>query len=101
MQFQVREKTFKDKEWIIPYMKENWGSEKIVTRNTLHDASELPGFIAEQDNKPVGLILYNIKNKECEIVLLESFVEKIGIGSSLIDFVKKTAGNQECERVLH
>jgi GNAT superfamily N-acetyltransferase len=80
-------------------MRENWGSEKIVTRNTIHDATEVPGFIAEQDKKPAGIILYNIKNKECEIVLLASFVEKIGIGSALIDCVKRIAGMHESRRV--
>lgn len=99
MEFQIREKTPEDKEWIIPYMKENWGSEKIVTRNTIHDALKAPGFIAEQDKKPVGIILYNIKDKDCEIVLLASFVEEIGIGSALIDCVKKIAGIQECRRI--
>lgn len=99
MEFQVREKTFDDQKWILPYMKENWGSEKIVTKNTIYNATELPGFIAEQNNKPVGIALYKIENKECEIVLLESFIEKIGIGSALIDFIKKIAETQECRRV--
>ena len=80
-------------------MKENWGSEKIVTKNTIYNATELPGFIAEQNNKPVGIVLYNIKDKECEIILFGSFVEKIGIGSSLINWVKKVAKIQECRRV--
>ena len=80
-------------------MKENWGSEKIVTKNTIYNATELQGFIAEQNNKPVGIALYNIENKECEMILLESFVEKKGIGSSLIDFVKRVAEIQECKRV--
>jgi len=44
-------------------MRENWGSEKILTRNTLYEATELPGFIAEQNKKPAGIILYNIKIK--------------------------------------
>lgn len=64
-----------------------------MTKNAIHNVTELPGFIAEQNNKPVGIALYNIENKECEMILLESFVEKIGIGSSLIDFVKKNCRN--------
>lgn len=71
-----------------PLYEKNWGSAKIVTRNTLYDATELPGFIAEQNKKPAGLILYNIKNNQCEIVLLESFVEKIGIGSTKEGFFR-------------
>lgn len=63
MQFEIREKTFEDNKWIVPYMRENWGSEKILTRNTLYEATELPGFIAEQNKKPAGIILYNIKIK--------------------------------------
>ena len=80
-------------------MRENWGSEKIVTRNTIHDATEVPGFIAEQDKKPAGIVLYHIKSKDCEIVLLASFVEKIGIGSALIDSVKRVAWLQGCRRI--
>jgi GNAT superfamily N-acetyltransferase len=99
LEFQIREKTPEDKGWIVPYMRENWGSEKIVTRNTIHDATEVPGFIAEQNGKPAGIVLYHIKSKDCEIVLLASFVEKIGIGSALIDSVKRVAWLQGCRRI--
>jgi len=99
VQFQVREKISEDNKWIVPYMRENWGSEKILTRNTLYEATELPGFIAEQNKKPAGIILYNIKNKECEITLLASFVEKIGIGATLINKVKGIAKSQGCKRI--
>lgn len=99
MQFQVRTKIIEDMNWIIPYMKENWGSERIVSRGRIHDAKELPGFIAFQNEKPAGIVLYEIKNGECEIVLLESFVEKIGIGSSLIEHVKHEAAAQGCKRL--
>ena len=48
LEYHVREKTREDLKWIAPYLKENWGSDKIVTRNRIHNALELPGFIAEQ-----------------------------------------------------
>ncbi|HPT93926.1 MAG: GNAT family N-acetyltransferase [Limnochordia bacterium] len=99
MDYQIREKTQEDKAWIIPYMRENWGSEKIVTRNTIHEAAEVPGFIAEKNKKPVGIILYNIRDNDCEIVLLASFTERVGIGSALIDSVKRIARLHGCGRV--
>jgi len=99
LDYQIRVKTQEDKVWIVPYMRENWGSEKIVTRNTIHDAAEVPGFIAEQEKKPVGIILYNIKDNDCEIVLLASFTKRMGIGSALIDCVKRVALLQGCRRV--
>ena len=99
MEFHVREKTSEDIKWIAPYLKENWGSDKIVTRNRIHNALELPGFIAEQKNKPVGIILYNIENNQCEVVLLESFIEKKGIGSTLMGHIKEIAVFKGCKRI--
>lgn len=99
LQFEIRGKNSEDLKWIVPYMKENWGSEKIVTRNTIYDTKDLPGFIAVQNEKPAGIALYNIQNNECEMILLESFVEKIGIGSTLIKSVKRFAVTQGCKRL--
>ena len=99
MRFQVREKTLDDRKWILPYMEGSWGSERIVTRNTLYDATVLPGLIAEQDHKPSGIALYNIEDGECEVVLLESLVENAGIGSLLLDSVRRIAEIRECRRL--
>ena len=43
---------------------------------------------------------YNIVGKECEIVTMNSLVEKIGIGSALIDAVKKAAIKAGCNTTL-
>ncbi|TCL65921.1 acetyltransferase (GNAT) family protein [Hydrogenispora ethanolica] len=99
MQFQVREKTDADGEWLLLCLKENWGSEKIVTRGRVHQALELPGFIAEQNGKPAGVALYHIGDKACELVLLQSLIERIGIGSALLDAIKRLAADRGCRRV--
>jgi len=99
LEFHVREKKSEDIKWIAPYLKENWGSDKIVSRNKIHNAVDLPGLIAEQNNKPVGITLYNIENKQCEVVLLESFIEKKGIGSILIGHLKEIAIYKGCKRL--
>jgi ribosomal protein S18 acetylase RimI-like enzyme len=99
MPFQIREKTKEDMGWLIPYMKENWGSEKIVTRNIIHDACEASGFIAVSNDKPAGIILYEMNNRDCEIILLESFIEKIGIGTTLLKCVEEKAVANGCHRV--
>jgi ribosomal protein S18 acetylase RimI-like enzyme len=96
---QVREKTNEDTGWIVPYMKENWGSEKIVTRNIIHDACLALGFIAVSDDKPAGIILYEMKNRECEIILLESFIKRIGIGTTLLKYVEEKAIANGCDRI--
>lgn len=99
MRFQVREKTTEDLQWLIPYMRENWGSEQIVTRSELHDVAALLGFVAEQNHRPVGVALYEITNNECELLLLASCIHRIGIGSTLIEHVKRVAADKGCKRV--
>lgn len=71
----------------------------IITRGKVHHADRLPGFIAEEDDKPIGLITYKIIGKECEIVTMNSLAGGKGVGSALGDAVKKVAKNAGCERL--
>ena len=80
-------------------LKEWWASPRVVSRGKLHQADELPGFIAMKDGKPAGLITYKITGDQCEIVTMNSLVEGKGIGSALIDAVKNVAVNAGCQRV--
>ncbi len=70
-------------------LSESWGSAKIVSRGAIHDADKLPGFITFSDDRIVGLITYDIKGTRCEIVTLNSFIENLGIGTSLIEKVSE------------
>ena len=71
----------------------------IVTRGMKHYPEKYPGFIAEVKGKRAGLVTYNIKGRDCEIVTMNSLVENIGIGAALIDAVKDAARKQHCRRV--
>jgi ribosomal protein S18 acetylase RimI-like enzyme len=71
----------------------------IITRGWIHDTSALPGFVAIRDGEPVGLVTFSIKGDECEITTLDSLVEGIGIGSTLVEEVKRVALDQECTRL--
>ncbi len=97
--FQVRPLNKGDHDWVARVLAEHWGSTKVVTRGRIHDADELPGFVAVQENKPVGLATYRIDGDQCEIVTLHSPVEGIGIGSALINAVKTVAVSARCRRL--
>lgn len=88
-----------NQEWIVDLLTNHWASPKIVSRGKIYDASKLPGFIAWQENKPIGLLTYCFENNECEIITLDSLKENIGIGSSLIDAVKKITSDNKCKRI--
>ena len=97
--FQIRALDKNDRTWIVSLLKEWWAGPKVVTRGKVHYADELPGFIAVKANERVGLVTYNKVGKDCEIVTMNSLIEKTGIGSALIDAVKKAAISKGCQRI--
>jgi ribosomal protein S18 acetylase RimI-like enzyme len=98
--FTIRHVNETDKEWITAFLEEYWSSTRFVTRGRLFFADENPGFIAVEDEKPVGLITYELLGNECEITTLTSLEERQGIGTALINMVKDTALQAECKRLL-
>jgi len=97
--FQISPINRRDAPWISSLLKEWWAGPLIITRGKAHPADQLPGFIAEEDGKPVGLITYEIVGKEYEIVTMNSLAEGKGVGSALVDAVKKTAKKDGCRRL--
>ncbi len=97
--FQIRPVNKDDHIWVARLLEEQWGSVRQVVRDREYRADELPGFIAVQEDKPVGLITYQIEGEQCEITTLNSLVEGVGIGSALIDAVKDVAANAKCKRL--
>jgi len=87
-----------DREWISQLIAERWGSEIVVVHNTIYTPANLPGVLAVQQGRNVGLITYKIESNECEIVTLDSLSPSIGIGTSLVDEVKKVARDANCRR---
>lgn len=99
MKFQIERIDAGTRKLVIDYISNNWGSNIIVTKGKVHNAEELPGFVALVDGEVKGSITYNIENNECEIVSLGSLQENIGIGSELINRVVNEAKNNGCKRV--
>lgn len=87
-----------DKNWIKKVMVNAWGSEMIVA-SKLFNTLILPGFIAEIDNKPTGIVTFDIADGKLEIVSLNSILEGQGIGSALIEKVKKLAKEKNLKSV--
>jgi len=95
----IREIEQKDKPWIERLLTKHWSSPKIISRGKIHWANKLPGFIAESGQKRIGLVTYKIENNECEIVTLNSEVQKKGVGTLLVEKTKETARGKNCKRV--
>ena len=98
-EFQIRPLDKSNRDWIVCLLEEYWGSTKIVTRGRIHHANELPGFLAVQAGKPVGLVTYRVEGGECEVVTMNSLIEGIGIGSALLEAVRQVAASSRCKRL--
>ena len=77
---------------------EHWASTQVASRGRLHQANRLPGFVAESDGRPVGLVTYSMEGDACEVVSLDSLREDCGIGSALLGAVCTASREAGCRR---
>lgn len=80
-------------------IEENWSGPVIVTRGVLHDTSDSEGFVAVEDGAIAGFVLYEIRESRCEVLVLESFEENCGVGTSLLEAVRTVAKENACTSV--
>ena len=82
-----------------------WGSDILVTKGKIHRVQDLDGILVYDNGKIIGLGLYKINNpltrikKDCEIVLLETFIQNQGIGTQIIERIKEIAKTKKCRRL--
>ena len=91
------QKTQNDNYAVLEIIK-GWGSDFLVSKGKSYKAEDLEGVLVYDSGKIIGLGLYNIR-EDCEIVLLETFVQNKGIGSQLIEKITAIAKNKKCKRV--
>jgi GNAT superfamily N-acetyltransferase len=80
-----------DEPWVRAAIRARWGGEIVVSRGAVWEPARLPGFVAEEGGRPVGLITYRDAGDECEIVTIDALVERAGVGTTLIEAVVAAA----------
>jgi len=77
----------------------SWNGPYTVSRGKVHDTRAVPGFIALHNGEILGYVLFHILGEECEIAVLESMRENLGVGSALVNAVLSEAKAVKCRRV--
>ncbi len=95
----LRSLTQTDRAWVARLITERWGAETIVAHGAVYHPHKLPGFVAIENDDRVGLVTYHIDGDACEIVTLDSLHPNRGIGTALIDAVKRAAQQSQCRRL--
>jgi GNAT superfamily N-acetyltransferase len=77
--------------------RQEWSGEEMMVHGEVFAAEGLQGFIA---GDWIGVATYTIREKECEIVSLNSLEPNQGIGTALVEAVIEEARRQNCRRVF-
>lgn len=93
----IRAYTESDRTWAEPLINETFGGSLQARRGELIDVLALPGFVAERDGRPVGLVTYRREHGECELALIEAVERHRGIGTALVDALRREVAG--CERI--
>lgn len=84
---------------VARWMVEHWESEIAVAHGQIYRPAELPGFAAVDGGQWLGLLTYHIDGDACEIVTVDSLVPNAGIGTALIEAVRRAAQQAGCRRL--
>ena len=85
---EVRAIALADRPWVSKVIADHFASPRIVSRGILHDCQALPGLVVVRDNAPCGVLLYDIREAECEVIALVSLVRRTGAAAALLDAVE-------------
>jgi ribosomal protein S18 acetylase RimI-like enzyme len=88
-----------DRAWVRDAIEREWHL-PVVSPGGVHDAPErLDGFVAEDDGVRVGAVTYAVVDGGWEVVTLQAFRRRAGIGRSLMDAVRTQAMHEGVSRV--
>ena len=84
MTVRVRALTDADRAWVAGIATERWGSTVVVANGEVLEPATLPGFVAEGYGERVGLLTYREDGDACEVVTIDAFEPRRGVGSALM-----------------
>ena len=71
----------------------------MVSTSGVHQLKELPGLVAMLDGERAGLLTYSATDEGLEIITIDSLVENRGVGSALIDDVRRVVERAKTQRL--
>jgi len=98
--FIIRAKVDPDDAWIRERLTIEWGSETIIVHGEVFSPATLRGFVADKDGENVGLITYQESKDSLEIITLNSWFEGVGVGTALVQVVRRAAERLGCIKLV-
>jgi GNAT superfamily N-acetyltransferase len=76
-----------------------WNLLRVARLGVLEQPLEHTALVAEQDGRLVGVLSYVVDPASCEVLTLHADVRGRGVGTALIDEVKRVATRTGCTRL--
>jgi GNAT superfamily N-acetyltransferase len=93
----VREGDRPTVEWLTTKL---WGAPEVVVHDGAFYPATLPGFIAERAGRIAGLVTFDVRPPVLEIVTINALDQWSGIGTMLIEVVRREAKRRGCHEVM-
>jgi GNAT superfamily N-acetyltransferase len=93
----IRRLTEDDLPRLREFWTENWGANFVVAHGESIRFDQVEGFLFGDWD---GLLTFQIRGDECEVVSLDSLKEGQGIGTALIESVVEEAKSRNCRRLF-
>jgi ribosomal protein S18 acetylase RimI-like enzyme len=88
-----------NRQQVNDFISSHWFCTNMVVRGEIVDMTKMDGFVMYNDETIIGLVTYRIKDRECEIMSLDSLRENQGIGTALVNKVVEEAIKTKCTKV--
>jgi len=86
-----------DRTWAERLIDDRFGGPLQARRGELIDVLALPGFVAERDGEPVGILTYRREDGDCELAFVAALERNRGIGTALLDALRREVA--DCGRI--
>lgn len=96
---EIRFAKIEEKQKIKELFTREWNSEVMVSKGHPHFVENLETVLALIGEVIVGILTYEIKNNQAEIVSLDSFDEGKGIGTKLLKFTLDHFKRMKLDRI--
>jgi ribosomal protein S18 acetylase RimI-like enzyme len=88
-----------DLDTVLEIVTHLWGDTFVVVHGDSFHIADLPGLKAVIEDQIVGILHYQIRDRECEILTLASLIEGQGIGTALLDAIETIAITAKCDQL--
>ncbi len=78
---------------------EAWGSPVVAAHGATYDLTTLPAVVAVHSGRICGAVTYRIDGAACELVSINAFDGRRGVGTALVEYAAAEAAHWGCTRL--